>query len=438
MNYFNEKQYSKLSKLLCYLKNNSGYYREKLAGYSEEELVDENKIKEIYENLEITTKNGILDSYDEYLDDKVVRWFKESDIPMKDYLLNTKDLNKNHDKVINVEKIPFTVETTSGTTGKPFPIVKSSSERMIAANYLLKRRKDHNPNANVVNGFLLAHEVDDYLKDTNYLDEKSDMHEVVDYFIEKKPEWIFVTANTIKRFVRAIEKFNKQEAVRNVGVKFIEVTAAKLDDDEKKHIEQLFNAPIRNQYGCREVWNIAYECKCGNMHMNNSNLMVDIVDKEGKTVNEENCTGEVVVTSLYNKMTPFVKYYLGDYASISTKKCECGNTEPILTLQGGRKCERLKNTPYFGTSVFRRVLRVLYFNKGLRYGKVKIVQDEEFHLSVYVEKCFDFELFKKKFSEISAIMIENFSEFELTFIEGYPFEAEKNFLKENVFLSKVN
>ncbi len=437
MGYFNLHQYKELSKLLVYLKESNMYYKKVLLEYTCEDLSDYEKIKKIYSELPIITKNDILNSINEYYDPSVIKWFNDNDISIQEYLLNTTDLNKNHDKTINIDKVVFTVETTSGTTGKPFPIVKSPSERFIAAKYLLRCRKQHECTADITNGFLLAHEVDEYLKNTNYLDEKSDMKEVVEYFVNKRPVWVFVTANTLKRFVKAIESFGMQEEVRKIGIKFIEVTAAKLEKEEIDYFEELFNAPVRNQYGCREVWNIAYECKCGRMHVNNSNLMVDIVDENGKSV-PSGKVGEVVVTSTYSKITPFIKYYLGDYASISLEECECGNKAPILTLQGGRKCEKLKNTPYFGTAVFRRVLRVLYFNKGLRYTKIKIVQDEDFHLSVYIEKCSDFDLFRKMFCNISAVMIGNFSDFKVDFYDKYPFEEEKCFLKENVFISMVS
>ncbi len=437
MVHFTDRQFTKLSKLLVYLKNNNAYYKKVLSKYSEQDLLDKECVKEIYRNLNVTTKSGILDSYEEYLDPDVLKCF-DNPAAARQYLLETNDLNKNHDKFFENNADAYAVETTSGTTGKAFPVVKSAAERFVAANYLLKCRKEHFPAANIKNGFLLAHEVDDYLRNTNYLHEKCDMHEVVDYFIDKKPKWIFVTANTIKRFSNAITNFNKGDEVRNLGVQFIEVTAATLSDEDKDRIEKLFNAPIRNQYGCREVWNIAYECKCGRMHINDSCLMVDLVDEKGNIIDEENVVGEVIVTSLYNKITPFVKYYLGDYASISYEECECGKKTPILKLQGGRKCEKLKNTKFFGSSVFRRVLRVLYFNKGLRYDKIKIVQDEEYHLSVYLSWCSDFELFKKKFVEISFVMIDNFSEFSVDFIQNYPFVQENTFLKENIFISLVN
>lgn len=433
---FNNKQYKKLINLLKYLKDNNIYWNQKLKNYSDD-IINIDNIDEIYKKIDVINKSDILDDFDIYLDKKVLDCFDGDGKRMKEYLLNTNDLNKNHDKKIVGGKTNFMVETTSGTTGKPFPIVKNTSERIIAANYLLKCRRKHYSEATINNAFLLAHEVDEYLKSTDYLNEKSDMKEVVDYFIEKKPKWVFVTANTIKRFTRAIKKFNKESEIGDVGVEFIEVTGAKLEDTERREIEDIFKAPIRNQYGCREVWNIAYECKCKKLHINDSNLLVDLVDENGNMIYNENEVGEVVITSLYNKTTPFIKYYLGDYASISYQKCECGNTSPILNLHGGRKTEKLINTPYFGTAVFRRVLRVLYFNKGIRYEKIKIIQDDQYHLSIYLYKCSDFDLFKEKFIEISSVMIENFDNFKVDFHLEYPFPNENRFLKEVIFISKI-
>lgn len=421
-------QANKLNRLFDYLYHNNHYWNKSLSDLNYKKAED---ISKFFSTIKITTKKDILRHFNCYLDNSFIKLAQDENI-LKD-VSNISKLTKNHDRfLVN----GFVVEMTSGTTGIPFPIVKSHNERFIAANQLLHKRKSHFSEANIKNGFLLAHEVDEKLKYINFYDENYNMKEIVEYFIVKKPKWMFVTANTLRRFISAVSDNGYFEDVKNVGVKFIEVTSAPLSLHEKENIEHIFNSKIVNQYGCREVWNIAYECRCGKLHINDD-VIVELVDQDGNFINKENQIGEVVITSLVNKTTPIIRYYLGDYASISTDVCECGLCTPTITLAGGRKDEMLKNTNYFGSQVFRKVLRVLNFNKGIKYDKIKIVQDEDFHLTVYIKNCNDSLNFEILFRKVADKLIENFGQFNISFVYNYPFNHEKSLLKEQLFICKI-
>ena len=325
---------------------------------------------------------------------------------------------------------------TTGTTGTPFPVVLNQKEEFIASKYLIQKRREHYRQANLSNGFLLAHEVDKNIRKMNYRAANSDMHEVIDYFIEMNPKWIFVSVNSLKRFVSAILKYRFDE-VKQIDIKFIEITGAKLYKEDEELVRKVFKCPIVNQYGCREAWYIAYQCPCGNLHVNTDNLLIDIIDKNGRIITQENKIGEVIVTNLYAKTMPFIKYYLGDYASISSKKCSCGNESPILFLNGGRASEQLKNTKCNGSEVFRQVLRVLYFKKNVRYNKIYIIQDDEFHISVYIDLLSERQEFEQKFLEVSKAIIDGFDLFLVTFLYDQSFEKKDTFLKEPIFICKI-
>lgn len=424
----NNLQAKRLESLFKYLNNNNFYWNKKLSVAGFDKL---RNIKDVFYKLEITTKKEILENFHSYLDVSFTSLVRNEDL-LED-VSNISKLTKNHDRFLHNG---YVVEMTSGTTGIPFPIIKSQNERFIAANQLLHQRKGHYSGANIKNGFLLAHEVDEKLKNINFYDENYDMSEIVNYFILKKPKWMFVTANTLRRFVNTVNVNGYYENVHNIGVEFIEVTSAPLSFSEKKDMESMFNSKIVNQYGCREVWNIAYECKCGKMHIND-NVIVELVDEHGNFINEDNKVGEVVITSLVNKTTPIIRYYLGDLARINSEKCECGLKTPVISLAGGRKSEILKNTNYFGSQVFRKVLRALNFSKGVKYDKIKIVQDGEFHITIYIKECNDNLNFEKAFINVANTLIENFEQFNINFIYNYPFKNEKNFLKEQLFICKI-
>lgn len=423
---------NKLTCLLIYLKNNNYYFNKLLPSN-----ISIYNVEEIYNKLPIIYKKNILDNTINYFDKSFTKLFMSTK-SLYDSLFNMNNIDKNYSQTLFMDNKKWHVEYTTGTTGKPFPIVKSPKEIMRDSSYLLKCRKSIYFNANIKNGFLLAHEVDPVLRTAEFFKENYNFNKIIDYYIYMNPCWMFVTANTIKRFLKSVVKYEREEDISKVPLKFIEVTGAKLNANYKNKVEHIFNAKTYSQYGCREVWNIAYECEYGNLHINEENLIVDIVDENDQIITESGKEGEVIITNLNNKITPFVKYYLGDYAKIKYDKCPCGRCTRIIELTGKRRAYKLKHTDYFGDDIFRRVLRAIYIGYNITYDKIRIVQDKDYHISVYVLGCSDISRFKERFISISNEIIDEFNKFSVSFIEKYDFDQRQDFLKETTFISLVN
>jgi len=109
-------------------------------------------------------------------------------------------------------------------------------------------------------------------------------------------------------------------------------TSEMLSDEDKKLLSEAFNIPIINEYGSAEFGLIALE-RNGHWILNNLNLYVEILDNQGQALphGEE---GRVVITDLYNKAHPFIRYEIGDIGSIGTidKK-----TSVLKTLTGRKE-----------------------------------------------------------------------------------------------------
>lgn len=127
-------------------------------------------------------------------------------------------------------------------------------------------------------------------------------------------------------------------------IKYIEFSGEVLTDEVRRLAKNTFKCNIANQYGTNEVNSIAYECPYGNMHIMNSNVFVEIMDDDGNKINDSEdeingVSGNVVVTSRHSNAMPFIRYNLGDIASIKISNCECGNCNKILHLHSGRQSE---------------------------------------------------------------------------------------------------
>jgi phenylacetate-CoA ligase len=101
-------------------------------------------------------------------------------------------------------------------------------------------------------------------------------------------------------------------------------TAEVLTDPQRALMQQAFGCKVFNQYGCREVPNIAWECRHGNMH-----VFADLVYLE--SIRDEN-EDRLIVTSLTNRLMPFIRYNLGDSGRLLDGECACGSPFPLLEM----------------------------------------------------------------------------------------------------------
>ena len=124
---------------------------------------------------------------------------------------------------------------------------------------------------------------------------------------------------------------------RNVNPKYVVSSGEVLDEYTRKYIEDAFGAKVLNLYATTEGGTVAFECTQGNLHINSDFVHVEILDKEGNEV-EENEFGSLVITRLFPGGTPIVRYTgLNDIASVNHEKCGCGMNTPLLKNLEGRK-----------------------------------------------------------------------------------------------------
>ena len=104
-----------------------------------------------------------------------------------------------------------------------------------------------------------------------------------------------------------------------------------LGDDRRKAIEEAFGVAVAQIYQGSEGF-IASTCRCGNLHLNEDVIMVQLeetADTIGKAKN-------VVVTDLYRTTQPVIRYALNDILEISDEPCQCGSCFRVVERIHGR------------------------------------------------------------------------------------------------------
>jgi phenylacetate-CoA ligase len=431
--HLNLSQRTRLWNLLSDITKTNPYFKSLVQGNTED-------IDQFYQQLPVIKKSTILDNLSQYISCNFSSNF-DSQKELLQYFLDTHELSHNHDRVfIDKNNKKWILETTTGSTGKPFTVLKAPSEKLVESKNLFDLRKQVYNKATVNNGFLLLQPVDKYLKELSYRGNNDEnIPFVFQHLLECKPEWILTTTLLLRRLYKYIRENNRFSELDQLNIRFIETTSQALDNEEKREISKAFHARLVNQFGCREVWNIAYECTMGHLHVNDHYLIVDIVDDEGRIVNDDGISGHVVLTSFIHKNFPFIKYYLGDRAYILKEPCACGLQSPRICFEGGRNKDKLINTPYYGTEIFRKLMRFMYFkNPELHIGRVKIIQDQGYSLQVYAEVDENKrESFKEIFLKTQSFLVEGIDKFTISFHYTYNFADNPKALKEEIFENHI-
>jgi phenylacetate-CoA ligase len=124
-------------------------------------------------------------------------------------------------------------------------------------------------------------------------------------------------------------------ALDRLGMRVLFVTSERLYDEQRALLQSAFGCRVANGYGGRDAGFIAHECPEGGMHISAEDIIVEIVDPQGKPV-PSGASGEIVVTHLASGDFPFIRYATGDVAALDPQPCPCGRGLPLLRQIEGR------------------------------------------------------------------------------------------------------
>ncbi len=121
------------------------------------------------------------------------------------------------------------------------------------------------------------------------------------------------------------------------------VTSEMLFESDKKILEQAFQIPIVNEYGASELGLIGFTNAKNEFVVNSEALLVEVLDDSGLSV-PNGQPGRIVITSLYNKAHPMIRYDIGDTGILSPASTPkkpilqelIGRTNDIARLPSGK------------------------------------------------------------------------------------------------------
>lgn len=118
-------------------------------------------------------------------------------------------------------------------------------------------------------------------------------------------------------------------------------------------LEQVFQAPVINEYGCQEAAVLGMTCpEAGLLHLDERRCLYEVID------------GALITTDLWNETMPLVRYQCGDWVRLDTTPCPCGRAgltaevlgrmeDRILTGQGYQPTAAIEMPPLTGVLHYR-------------------------------------------------------------------------------------
>ena len=240
------------------------------------------------------------------------------------------------------------IANTSGSSGHPFYFAKnkychSMTWALIKSRYSIYKINMDSKQARFFGISLKASSwINEKLKDYimnrvrfPVFDLSNDKMEAFLRLFEKKNFlYIYGYVNALVLFSRKL--IEDQKTLKEIcpSLKYCITTSEMLTSFDRDILEKAFGIPIINEYGVSEAGDlVAFEDPDGNWLINRETAYIEIVGEDGKQL-QDGEEGSIIITDLYNKAMPFIRYKVGDIGSI--KKNKSVNGYKILDKLSGR------------------------------------------------------------------------------------------------------
>ncbi len=140
-----------------------------------------------------------------------------------------------------------------------------------------------------------------------------------------------------------LSKFILERNLKAPNIHMVLTTGEMLLPIHRLTIQKAFHVPLYDAYGAGDGGIISHECYMHEgLHITEEQCVVEIVDKNGMPC-IDGVVGFVLTTDLENYAFPFIRYQVGDMASIKQDKCSCGRASRLIGQVVGRTGKTLYN-----------------------------------------------------------------------------------------------
>jgi len=157
--------------------------------------------------------------------------------------------------------------------------------------------------------------------------------ELVETLNAYQPDMIVTYASFARRLIE------EQESGRlRIQPRRIASTAEVLALDVREHLRATWDTQVSNCYGTTEAVLVGTECdSSGGIHIAEDMVVLEVVDEHNRPVPDGVPGAKVLLTNLFNRTLPLIRYELSDIATLETATCACGRPYARVTAIDGRR-----------------------------------------------------------------------------------------------------
>jgi putative adenylate-forming enzyme len=213
----------------------------------------------------------------------------------------------------------------------------------------------------------------------SYLSSMTEAEEIIRTFNDMKANILMAPPSLLRQLLPVCDKLKTPP--RRV-ITYAEV----LEIEEKTRISKAFAAPVVEIYQASEG-QIGSPCRCGNLHINEDLVYVELFEQDGITrVTEPGQRGRVVLTNLVNTVQPLLRYEMNDIIELGSD-CPCGSRFRVINRIIGRNDDVLHLMTRKGTlrPVYPDLVSRWIITTDDRIREFSVKQDAADHLTITLD-----------------------------------------------------
>ena len=150
-----------------------------------------------------------------------------------------------------------------------------------------------------------------------------------------------------------------------------------------ERLRDAWRVPVVNSYGANECMFIARECGLGWQHLNADWVVLEPIDRNGAPTSPGVASHSVLLTTLFRRVQPIIRYELGDSITMKPGSCGCGNRLPAFRVSG-RVAEFLQVESGDGVREFAPAEIEAALDAVTRWSQYQLVRDSATRVGVRV------------------------------------------------------
>ena len=291
--------------------------------------------------------------------------------------------------------------STSGTTGKSLSIFVDPSDIVMGLFGYMRTLREYNiswrKNKIAIIGDFATHTaesgyINKGLKPLKY--QKLIFKNILWLNTNDKPKDVIQKLNTFQPdfiggyvgMLGHLAVLKDQGLGKNVNPQYVASTGAVLNPYLKNLIQTVFNTHVFEVYGATETGPIAFQCKQGSYHIL-SDLIILEITQNNKPVKSKQA-GHLIVTKLYGKGTPILRYNaIDDIISPTDKTCNCTMAGDLIHKRYGRGdlALYLPGGKVLLPSSFSEIYsKILYELKTTKLQNTRVIQKDLNHIEIEI------------------------------------------------------